>query len=169
MRCFPSITEAFASPFTQAVVMNSLGSHTAPPLMLGTLLRVKPDKFFRGQVGGEHFEIFRTIRGRNSFLPIITGWVVPNENEFGSILWIRHRLHLFAFILAGVWLSFSGMMAAQIVSGWFTPAGFHLFELLGLLPFFAVLFLFPYFFWVEVRKSRSFLVTLLMLTPLESA
>jgi hypothetical protein len=148
--------------------MNNLSAQTAPPLTWDTFFKGKPDKFFRGQVGGEHFEIFHTIRGRDSMLPVITGWVATNESGLGSVLRIRHRLHVFSLILVGVWLSFSGVMAVEIVLDWFTT-GFDLFGLLFFLPFFVGCLFFSYSFWQKVKKSRSFLMRLLVLTPLDGA
>ncbi len=60
------------------------------------------------------------------------------------------------------------MMAGSMVSGWLKSGGFRLPDVLFIAPLMLELVFFIYPFWLEVGKSRPFLIKLLLLTPVKS-
>jgi hypothetical protein len=68
------------------------------------------DKPFRGEVFENTFKIFRNIRYKNSFLPIIKGKV--SDNYPGTVIEINMRMVIFVYIFMAVWIT--GVSAALI-------------------------------------------------------
>ena len=97
------------------------------------------DKPYSGKITELGFKIMRSIKGRNSFLPLVKG-VVEKDSD-GSVIYITMTLH--PFIIASIIV----MILSIIMSiGW---------NGLGIVAFLYVLC--EVFFWLEVAKTNEFL------------
>ena len=62
------------------------------------------NKFFNGKINEDSFEILRDIKYRNSFLPILVGNIVENDN--GLVVNINSRYNKFVKIFMFIWFFF---------------------------------------------------------------
>jgi len=77
------------SPLSPSEVMTRLEALVARPAWRWPWQRC--DRPFQGSLDGRRFRVMRTIRGHNSFLPVIVGEV--RDDLAGSRLEITFRLH----------------------------------------------------------------------------
>jgi hypothetical protein len=68
-----------------------------------SMFSVHSTKPYKGKIQGHKFTLTRTIRGRNSFLPVINGQIIPDID--GSLIKIYMELHIAVLIFIAVWLS----------------------------------------------------------------
>lgn len=115
---------------------------------------VAPDRPFSGSVQPDgRFKIWRTIRYRNSFLPVVEGRIRPDI--CGSRVEVRMRLNRFSAVFVAVWTLFASGAAAFAFSAADRGQTY-----LGLAPLGFVLFgylLSQGGFWFEAPRARRFL------------
>lgn len=126
-------------------------------------IKFKDSKKFWGKVKLDSFKIERQISYRNSFLPIIKGKIIENEEK--TIIEIKMRMHILVEIFMIIWLSFAlsiGSITGKLfVKNLINNGGFKG-ELLT--PFFMFLLgltLTNVAFWLEVKKAKEELTKLL--------
>jgi len=108
------------------------------------------NKPLTGDVKGSRFKVYRSIKYRNSFLPVAV--VEVNSDSKGSITKITLRMHVFVTLFITLWLSMT--LLAGIV---------FLYKSTGVLAFAPFgMFIFGYLlmqtcFWIEVPKIKSLL------------
>jgi hypothetical protein len=64
------------------------------------------DKPFRGTIGADAFVVTRVIRGRNSFLPVVSGRIEARGG--GSRVHVLMRLHVLVAVFMTLWLGAVG-------------------------------------------------------------
>ena len=126
---------------------------------------IKSHKSYSGKITGESFTMSRNIAYRNSFLPIIEGYITT---EYGQTrVAIKMRLNLFVLIFMSIWLGIVGLVSIgilftiligfrQIVQNGFPPM---LLIPVGMFVFGSFLTYFA--FKTESSKSKKFLAGLL--------
>lgn len=68
------------------------------------LKRMTVNTQYRGHASGDEFNVQRVISYRNSFLPKIKGEI--QEDSRGANIQITMKLHTFAIVFMGFWLTF---------------------------------------------------------------
>jgi hypothetical protein len=112
---------------------------------------------FIGSIKGNSFEIYRTIRCRNSFLPRIKGQFTQIGNN--TLIKIKMSLHPVVAVFMTFWLGLCGSFLVMFVIGWITtPDSFYVHPLEAILPT-LVLFILGYSlmiipFNIEVGKAK---------------
>src|SRR5690348_12769063 len=93
---------AIASPLARELAVRELRKAVGPRRFFGVAKIPQP---FEGEVGADQFRIFRTIRYRNSFLPLIDG---KFENAAsGSRLSVTMRPIAVVLAVWVIWMSFA--------------------------------------------------------------
>lgn len=69
---------------------------------------------FTGSLAGHRFQIARTIRYRNSFLPVIEGTIDPAEH--GARLRVRMRLNWFVAAFMAFWIAGTALASLAVVT-----------------------------------------------------
>jgi len=108
------------------------------------------NKPLTGDVKGSRFKVYRSIKYRNSFLPVAV--VEVKSDGKGSFTKITLRMHAFVAVFISIWLSitlFAGIVFLNKSTGAlsFAPFGMFLFGYL----------LMQIFFWIEVPKIKILL------------
>lgn len=126
-------------------------------------IKFKDSKKFWGKVELDSFKIQRQISYRNSFLPIIKGKVIENEEK--TIIKIKMRMHILVEIFVIIWLSFalsiSGITGKLFVENLINNVGVKGELLIPFFMFLLGLTLTNIAFWLEVKKAKEELIKLL--------
>jgi hypothetical protein len=93
-------------------------------------LGIKP---FRGHIGKNYFKVWRIIKYRNSFLPVITGKLCPTET--GSKIEVFLRLNYSVMIFWALWMLAAICFLIMFI---FILAGVE--KLFSLVPLFMIVF-----------------------------
>ena len=91
-----------SSSLTEVELLNRLSEMVDLEKSVFSLKYANPSKKYVGKVEGKTFKIYRKIKGRNSFIPIIQGTII--DNIAARNIKINMRLH-FAVILFLLWVS----------------------------------------------------------------
>lgn len=70
------------------------------------------DEFFIGKITDDSFKIYRNIKYKNSFLPVIVGKL--EEKNDGCTIIVKMRLQIFISIFLAIW--FSGIIASCLIT-----------------------------------------------------
>ena len=131
-------------PFDKRVLVTSLKSDTIRSMLsqaVDTNLKWyqrRSQKLFRGQVSDEGFRIYRIIRGRNTYLPLIKGKLEPAGD--GTRLILTFSLHPIAVVALAAFIVWVEVLAVTIEKRFnfvwlFIFIGFHcLMYMVGYLP-----------------------------------
>lgn len=109
---------------------------------------------YNGEIHGKSFEIWRNIRYRNSFLPVIRGTV--SSGSGGTEIRLSMRMNLFVMVFMGIWLSIAGLATLGSLSVVtiallkFKPASLNAFLLIPL-----GIFLFGYLLMLLAFKAEA--------------
>jgi hypothetical protein len=79
------------------------------------------DTPFTGSLEGHRFQIARTIRYRNSFLPVIEGTIEPAEH--GARIRVRMRLNWFVAVFIAFWIAGTLVASVAVVASAPAQAG----------------------------------------------
>ena len=148
----------FQSPLAAADLVARLQREVAPPRLFSTN---KGSQLFEGTVADGRFQMMRSVRGRNSFRPVISGAVSPAAE--GTRVDVRLQLHPVVMGLCAVFLLVGAMVAAitipeYLATGW-SPG------LVFVLPLGAVLTAFAISAVMEARKATGMLAALFEAEP----
>ncbi|MBH8557871.1 hypothetical protein [Hymenobacter negativus] len=146
-----------------AELISRLQAITAPKFTWRDLFKSRPAKLFRGEIDNESFAIRRIINYKNSMLPQIAGHIALDSSGVGSLLRLEHKQSTSTIIFAVIWL---GFVAVQLWNAIADSINYNyinssLAPLTGMFVFGFAFFTIP--FWLEVRKSRTLLMELLVL------
>lgn len=134
-------------PKTSLLVVQRYGQKQSPT-----------DKPYTGTVIGQHFEIWRVINYKNSFLPMVKGEVSHFLGE--TEIKVKSSPHIAVLIFSACWMSmvFIGCLGVTFV---FIKDGFEppLLIPFAMLIFGSLLFTIPY--KLEAKKTKQFLLELL--------
>ena len=112
-RILPYQNVTYRSPLSCEAAVQKLSEAVGPPqVALASYFTADP-RPYNGTVKGTEFKILRTVKGRNSFRPVISGVIVPDST--GSVIAVKMRLHLSVIIVIIAWCSFvlyAGLMIA---------------------------------------------------------
>ncbi|MEM9776607.1 MAG: hypothetical protein AAF902_18660 [Chloroflexota bacterium] len=112
---------------------------------------------FHGEVSTTEFKIMKSIRGRNAYLPLITGNFIPSE--LGTIIYIEMGLAPFTVIIMCIWLGITGMMAIIGLFDFFQDSTVGYGPFLHSTYFFLAGIIFTLgSFWFEAIKQKSRLI-----------
>ncbi len=121
-----------------------------------------PPEPFTGWVRGRQFEVMRTIRYRNSFLPVVTGEIAPDAA--GARIRVVMRLHLAVAAFMIVWFGFVLTFAVAAVVSMLRHSpdapGYTFLAVPAAMAAFGY-GLVSLGFWPEVRKARTLLAEIL--------
>jgi hypothetical protein len=148
------------------VARKRLAENIEPPkIAITQIFKSTYTKPYKGHFSNNSFEMSRVITGRNSFLPIIRGWVSPQMT--GAQIFITMRPVIAVIIFMFFWLGVVGLVCLggiiifiahfkQILHNGFSPA--------AVIPY--GMFAFGYLlctlsFKYESKKSKAFLANLL--------
>ena len=116
-------------------------------------------KPYEGSINGSEFKVNRIINYRNSFIPIISGFI--SQTTRGSRVMVKMRLHAFVYVFMAVWLGATG----YIFSSWsISSLTGDTFELEALMPLGMLVFgylLATISFQVEAIKAKKDLAKIL--------
>ena len=90
------------SNLTETELLRRLSDIVGPERKIFNFNYSNPDKQYVGKIEGHKFKIYRIVKGRNSFIPIIQGNIVDNLKERN--IEIKMRLH-WVVILFLLWIS----------------------------------------------------------------
>lgn len=109
MNLFPFENIEVRSPLVKDEVEHAIKNNIAWTKELGVTFTKNPMYDYEGFVENRAFKIRRILKsGTNSFIPIVTGTISDNENS-GSKIELKLRLHRFVVVFAVVMTIFSGM------------------------------------------------------------
>ncbi|MBO0358146.1 hypothetical protein J0X19_09340 [Hymenobacter sp. BT186] len=163
MRLYPDITEQFYSPFAPTETLQRIEANLAPSFSWRDLFKSRSPAPFQGAVHFDSFEIQRVISYRNSWLPQIKGRVKLAQDGQGSIVTVRHKLHLFVLVFSSIWLLGVGVATISALWSCWATGIFTFAKLIPMLMLSFGLTLFTVPFWLEVRQSRPLLIRILEL------
>lgn len=154
---WPATSFEIQTPFAPEKVFDILQSNTeSKRFMRGW----GAYRYFEGECTKEGFKISRVIQYRNSFLPVITGCIVPEGT--GSLVKIKMRLPVFASVFMTFWLVIP--VLASLISLPGLLAGLALTDPSALIPPSMVIFgiaLTSGGFWFEASKQQDKLMEML--------
>jgi len=146
---------------TFSEVLNRLDEVVTPPKLFRIIIPFGPPpaKPYEGTISGNTFKISRIITGRNSFLPIIEGYI--HSQPFGCSIKIRMSLHKIVLAFMMLWLWTTGSIGMFALFAWFVEpsVGPIFLPILGMFLFAWVLCLIP--FKIEAKSAIKFLSILL--------
>jgi hypothetical protein len=148
----------FQSPLATADLIARLQREVAPPRLFSTN---KGSHLFEGTVADGRFQMMRSVRGRNSFRPVISGAVSPAAN--GARVDVRLRLHPVVTGLCAVFLLVGGTVASIAIPEYVETGSSP--GMVFMLALAAVFTLFAISAGVEARKARGMLVALFEAEP----
>jgi len=156
---FDSLTITTSLTFSE--VLRRLDEVVTPPKLFRITLPfgAPPAKPYEGTISGNTFKISRIITGRNSFLPIIEGYI--HSQPFGCSIKIRMSLHKIVLAFMMLWLWTTGSIGMFALFAWFVEpsVGPIFLPILGMFLFAWVLCLIP--FKIEAKSATKFLSILL--------
>lgn len=106
-------------------VLKRLANNIEPTnIFRDNFFKTETKKAYVGDINNNTFEISRVITGRNSWLPIIEGYVT--KNEIGSIIHMKMQFHPLVLIFTTLWLGLLCIflilsVISQITNGKFEP------------------------------------------------
>jgi len=158
MKIYPEDSFEFESSLTGAEIFALLDAAVEPPKWFRW--KATNNEKYHGEVSLTSFKIWRIIRYRNSFLPIIEGKITPSIS--GSRIAVTMRLHRFVAVFMALWLGgvtvFAVTFAIATLRGKMEPIPALLVPL-GMLLFGIALT--SGSFWLEANKTRPAIIELL--------
>jgi len=156
---FRGRTLVFESALSREEVTERLRREVAPATWQRRETR---SHLFEGTFADDRFHLIRTVRGRNSFRPIIEGQLVPQPN--GVRIDVRLRLHPAILIVCGILFTTGAAVAAIAVSEFLSTRqrSPQLFVTVLMTLVFSIFLIAP---GVEARKSTQLLSDLFESKP----
>jgi hypothetical protein len=149
----------FESPLTREDLMTRLAQQVAPPRLLS---REKGPQLFEGTIAEGRFRMMRSVRGRNSFRPVISGAVTAGTG--GARLDVRLQLHPIVVVICAVLLLIGGLIASIAIPEYLTtgssPGLLFVIGITGVYVAFAIATA------VEARRATRMLAALFAAEPL---
>jgi hypothetical protein len=156
---FESLTITTSLTFSE--VLHRLEEVVTPPKLFRVTLPFGPPpaKPYEGTISGNTFKISRIITGRNSFLPIIEGYI--HSQPFGCSIKIRLTLHKIVLAFMILWLWTTGSIGMFALFAWLVEpsVGPIFLPILGMFIFAWLLCLIP--FKIEAKSAIKFMSILL--------
>lgn len=149
----------FQSTLTREDLMTRLEQQVAPPRLLSSQKGPHP---FEGTVANGGFRMMRSVRGRNSFRPVISGSMASAAH--GTRVDARLQLHPIVLALCAIVLLVGAMVASiaipEYVATGSSPGIVFVLALAAVFTAFAIAAA------VEARKATRMLATLFVAEPL---
>lgn len=112
MILIPYETVSYTTNLSKEAVRERLAEVVRPTMSFSFSFWKDPGgKEYRGEVNEDGFEIVRIIRGRNSFIPVISGDI--SEQVGGCTIAVSMRLHFFVMVFIVFWCGIVGMGAVS--------------------------------------------------------
>jgi hypothetical protein len=148
----------FHTPLTPGDLTTRLEREVAQPRLLSS---ARGTQLFEGSVADGRFRMMRSVRGRNSFRPVISGAV--SSGERGTRVDVRLQLHPVVMVFCGAVLLVGAMIGSIAIPEYLaTGASPALIFMLGLA---AVVTAFAIAAALEARKATLMLAALFGVEP----
>ena len=133
-------------------IMQIILSNAEHPL----LFRLYGSKPFWGKINDKGFKLTPNINYRNSFVPVIKGYVI--EYDKGSIVNVKMRPYIFVIIFMSIFLA---ALAYTLITAIFSGQEFRFTMLIPFIIFLFVYELMYFLFQLEATNSKKLLTKLL--------
>ncbi len=156
---FESLTITTSLTFSEVLCRLEEVVTTPKPFRITLPFGPPPAKPYEGTISGNTFRISRIITGRNSFIPIIKGYI--HSQPFGCSIKITMSLHTIVMAFMILWLWTTGSIGMFALFAWLVEpsVGPIFLPILGMFFFGWLLCLIP--FKIESKSAIKFLSILL--------